>query len=754
MTKPKCLRASATALAAAAFLAAAPVGVSAADLKIGPADIGGVVTSANGPEAGVWVIAESFELGVRRFARSVVTNDDGQYLIPDLPGSLDHTPYHVWVRGYGLVDSDAVNAAPGMQLDLTAKVAPDEKSAAYYYPGSYWWAMVDVPDATNFPGTGPQGNGMPENIKTQQQWMNAMKENGCGNCHQAGGARMRTISNYFLDQADGDHEVAWSLRLSSGNGGPNMIGAVSALQTNDGGLLHRLADWTSRIARARHPNRSPRGQTGVERNIVVSIWDWGRPTMYMHDLITTDKRKPTVNAYGPMAGAMEISTDWVPFLDPKNNTAWEKKMPMASYSAPDSSKENPVLAPSETFGMRQIWKSRVDAHTNMMDQDGRTYWTAATRPPWDQPEYCYSADTDHPSAKVFPIRVSSGSPDNTTDFVQNARQVTIYDPATKQWSHVDTCFGSHHLNFGYDTDNTLYLGGNNNNVLGWINTRVFFQTGSSKLAQGWTPFIIDANGNGKRDAFVEPGKPLEPDKDVRYQGGLYGITPDPSDPNVIWGSRSGFNNDAFIRISLGDDPSNTALTEIYAVPFPKEFGIRGMDVDSQGRAWASGGGGTLMMFDRSKCAVTNGPDAVKGNSCPEGFTFIDLPGPKFEKGVEGPMATVASPYYVWVDVHDTLGLGKDTVVVIDNQSDGVQAYRQNGEWVHVAIPYPMAFFAKGWDGRIDDPNGGWNGRGWWATWGGRAPQHIEGLSYEQNGGGPSSTPFVAHIQLRPDPLAD
>jgi hypothetical protein len=356
---------------------------------------------------------------------------------------------------------------------------------------------------------------------------------------------------------------------------------------------------------------------------------------------------------------------------------------------------------------------------------------------------------------VFPLARAAGPATNTADFVQNARGVTMWDPAAKQWSHVDTCFGTHHLNFAYDADNTLFLGGNNNDapVVGWVNTRVFLETGNSALAQGWTPFVLDTNGNGKRDAdWVEPGGRVDPTKDLRITRGMYGISVDPSDPNVVWGSAAGFNNAGFLRVALGSNPSETAVTEFYQVPFPKEFNMRGMDVDSRGRAWGAGGGGHLFSFDRSKCKVLNGPMAT-GQHCPEGFSFFELPGPKFEQGVDGPLATVASPYYVWVDIHDILGLGKDTVVVLDNQSDGVQAYRQTGEWVHIAIPYPMAFFSKGWDGRIDDPNAGWKGRGWWATWGGRSPQHIEGLGGEGNGAGPSGTPFATQIQLRPNPLA-
>jgi hypothetical protein len=385
-----------------------------------------------------------------------------------------------------------------------------------------------------------------------------------------------------------------------------------------------------------------------------------------------------------------------------------------------------------------------------MDQDGRTWWSASIRPQWEQPEFCQEG-SDHPSASVFPILRASGSPENTSNFVQNARGVTMFDPSTEKWSHVDTCFGTHHLNFAYDEDNTLFLGGNNNDVLGWVNTRIFLETGDSAAAQGWTPFVLDTNGNGVRDPWVEPDVDVDPTKDTRIITGMYGISVDPSDPNVVWGSNSDFAA-GFIRVALGNNPSETALTEYYEVPTPQEFGMRGMDVDSKGVAWGAGGGGNLFSFDRSKCAVLNGPTAT-GKHCPEGFTFYEIPGPKFEKGVEGPLATVASPYYVWTDIHDILGLGKDTVVVLDNQSDGMQAYRQTGEWVHLAIPYPMAFFTKGLDGRIDDPDAGWKGRGLWATWGGRAPSHIEGLD-NRDGAGAGGTPFVAQIQLRPDPLAN
>src|SRR5215813_6819125 len=125
-------------------------------------DIGGVVTGARGPEAGVFVIAETRNLPTR-LIKSVVTDDRGRFLLPDLPKA----EYDVWVRGYGLVDSPKTKATPGKLVNLKAVPAPDKKAAAQYYPAQYWFALMQVPPKSDFPGTGPQGNGIATNIRSQ-----------------------------------------------------------------------------------------------------------------------------------------------------------------------------------------------------------------------------------------------------------------------------------------------------------------------------------------------------------------------------------------------------------------------------------------------------------------------------------------------------------------------------------------------------------------------------------------------------------
>src|SRR5216683_6200264 len=169
----KTLSFGAAAIAIAAFLTSCqspPQGSG----SIGANDLGGVVTSANGPEAGVWVIAETTDLPTK-FAKIVVTDDRGRYVLPDLPKAT----YSVWVRGYGLVDSRKVRTGPGKMVDLKASVAPSPAAAAEYYPAIYWYSMLKVPDKSEFPGTGPSGNGMPVELKSQAQWLDVVKNNGC-----------------------------------------------------------------------------------------------------------------------------------------------------------------------------------------------------------------------------------------------------------------------------------------------------------------------------------------------------------------------------------------------------------------------------------------------------------------------------------------------------------------------------------------------------------------------------------------------
>jgi hypothetical protein len=696
----------------AMFLAAWPVRLDSqqnAAVNIDADDIGGVVTSAKGPEGGVWVIAETTDLPTR-FAKIVVTDDQGRYVIPDLPKAN----YSVWVRGYGLVDSPKVKAIPGKILDLKAVIAPNEAAAAQYYPSIYWYSMMKIPDKSEF---GDKGK-IPEKL-TQNGYLNLMKSNGCANCHSIGNRAMRTFpSNVpFPLGKFRTSEEAWFRRIQSGQGGHPMF--QTALKEFGGAVLPYLANWTDRIAKGELPHAKPPRPQGVERNIVVTTWDWLDDKHYLHDLIASDRRFPTVNAYGPVYGSTELSVDIIPILDPKTHSTKNFPTPVRDPDTPVSMEEKP-MQPSPYWGEEQVWTSKANNHNGMFDRKGRVWFAAAVRGP-NNPAFCKKG-SDHPSAKVFPLERTN-------------RHLSILDPKTMEYTFIDTCFGTHHLQF--DANDVLWTSGGGQ-VVGWFDMKIYDQTGDAVKAQGWTPMILDTNGNGKRDAYVEPNQPVDPTKDKRISTGFYAVMPSPADGSV-WGSVRTFPG-AVVRIAPGQNPSETALAEIYNIPLPG-FGIRGADIDKQGVVWASLASGHLASFDRRKCkGPLNGPKAT-GDHCPEGWSFYQYPGPGFE-GIGDNSAE--SSYYSWVDQHNTFGLGEDVPMSTANLYNGLVALK-DGKMILLRVPYPLGFYAKGFDGRIDDPKAGWKARGLWSSSGDRTPWLME------NGKG--SKPLAVHFQLRPDPLA-
>ena len=322
------------ALAVAGYFLASPSRLHAQQSSVKANEIGGVVSSSKGPEAGVWVIAETTDLPTR-YIKEVVTDDRGRYLIPDLP----RAKYTVWARGYGLVDSPKVETETGKTVDLKPTVAPNAKTAAQLYPANYWYSMLRIPDKKQFPGTGPNGNGIATSIKTQGQWIHLIKTDSCESCHQLGNAYTRTIPPMFanLDSP----AKAWLRRVQSGQAGNAMMGGLNQLGAER--ATAEFGDWTTRIAHGELPAEAPPRPQGVERNVVITQWDWADPKAYLHDEISTDKRNPSVNANGLIYGSPEESRDYLPVLDPVHNKISEVKIP---YRDPDTPGQ-PVLRPAE-----------------------------------------------------------------------------------------------------------------------------------------------------------------------------------------------------------------------------------------------------------------------------------------------------------------------------------------------------------------------------------------------------------------------
>jgi hypothetical protein len=686
-------------------------------------DIGGVVTGPRGPEAGVWVIAETTDLPTK-YNKIVVTDDRGRYVIPDLPKAS----YSVWVRGYGLVDSPKVQSAPGKLLNLTAVTAPNPRAAAQYYPGNYWYSLINLPNKSEFPGTGPNGNGINPNMKSQAEWIRLMKTDSCESCHQIGSKGTREISpslGTFPSSV-----AAWERRVQSGQAGGGMIGSIN--QSFGRRALAMFADWTDRIAAGEVPPAPPRPQ-GLERNVVITQWDWADPKAYLHDEIATDRRNPTVNANGKIYGSAEISADYLPVLDPARHTTSRVPVPVRDQNTPFAAPQT-GFQPSPYWGNEAIWTSKANVHNPMFDQKGRVWFTSRIRGD-DNPAFCKQGST-HPSAKLTPVNTSS-------------RHLAVYDPKTNKVTLIGTCFSTHHLVFAEDANNTLWTSsGGGGGVVGWLNTKMFDETGDEERSQGWTALVLDTNGNGKRDAYVEADQPVDPTKDKRINVAFYGVMPSPADGS-IWGTVLGFPG-SIVRIIPGSNPPATTLAEVYELPWnnPKTdshgFGPRGLDVDRNGVVWTVLASGHFASFDRRKCkSPLNGP-AATGQQCPEGWRMYQTPGPQFKNATDA--GSVDSHYYDWVDQFDTFGMGRNVPIATGNDSDSLLVLSPDtARFTVLRVPYPNGFYAKGLDGRIDDAKAGWKGKGLWSTWGTRAPFHNEG--------GKAMTSKVVHFQMRPDPLA-
>ena len=675
----------------------------------------GTVTSAKGPEAGVWVIAETDDLQTK-FRKIVVTNDQGRYLLPELPKAT----YRVWVRGYGLVDSQPVTATPDQNLNLTAVVARTSQEAAQVYPASYWASLLEIPKPSEFPGTGPSGNGISPLLKTQTEWVAIIK--GCQRCHQVGSKVTREIPD---KERFGSSMTAWDHRVQRGQRGVEMNGFMTRFGRQRG--LTMFADWSDRIAAGAVPPAPPR-PTGIERNVVITMWNWGDNKNLMHDEIATDKRNPRLNANGPVYG-VDVGNDWLTIVDPISHTAKVVRTPMRV----DPSTVPPMFTatafqPYRYFGEEIVWNDPAHPHNPMMDARGRVWITQAIRGP-ENPAWCHDGSLNT-FADYFPLR-------------QATSHVSYYEPKTGKFTLLDTCTGTHHLQFAHDENDTLYLSHPGTQAVGWINTKLYDQTGDERMSNGWCPIVVDTNADGKiTRPWNEPGdKVRDPKRDTRVAVAAYGLIAHPVDGSV-WGAMDEVIPGRIFRLQPGKNPPLTCIGEVYEPSVEQGFRPRGIDVDRNGVIWtALAGSSHLASFDRRKCKVLNGPTAL-GRHCDEGWTFYPAPGVTFKNS----NVLTDFHYYNWVDQFNTLGLGENIPIATGSSSDSLLVLKPDTRaWVVLRVPYPMGFHSRGMDGRIDDPNAGWKGRGLYATYGNDASWHVEG--------GPKERGNLVKFQIRPDPLA-
>jgi hypothetical protein len=363
-----------------------------------------------------------------------------------------------------------------------------------------------------------------------------------------------------------------------------------------------------------------------------------------------------------------------------------------------------VAAPSPYWGNEIVWNDPVNPSGPHMDSKGRVWVHVQTRA--DMPDYC-KAGSNNPFAKNFPMPAALVP-----------RGVVNYDPKTGKFEMIDRCFPSGHMIFGNDKDETLYydntsgIGSERTGGIGWIKTRVWDATHDAEKSQGWCPAVIDYNGDGKTGAYTKGNEPPDPKLDRVVDGASrYGIAFNRVDGSVWYAGGVALSKTAvpgrLIRMVPGDNPPATCKTEVYEPPFdnPKRPGVEaysplGIGIDAHGVVWTA--------LARRKCTgPLNGPTAT-GQHCPEKWTLYPVPGPKF-KGTD---VLADSFYHSWVDDFNTLGLGNNVPIVNGTGSDSLIAF----------LPETKKFITME-----------------------RVIWHVEG--------GKGTPTFVAHFQVRPDPLA-
>ena len=656
----------------------------------------GTVLGQDGrPESGVWVIAETEDLPTE-YRKIVVTESEGRFLVPDLPKTPKPLTWTVWVRGYGLIDSPHYPIEPNRPISIHVEKA-EAKRAAQIYPSNYWMALIDVESGVEEP-TDSQ-------FSDKASWLNQFKLN-CVLCHQMGSTSTRLPGKMAYDHG--------LLKARGMN--------VFAEQLGRDRLLKVLEKWSAKLISGKTPPMPPR-PAGIERNVVITQWGWGDQYTYAHDEIATDKRDPLINANGPIWG-VDLANDYLLKVDPVEHKSSRIKIPTrGNFGTPWCEQTFKSLTSEQItdFGFGSLgcpekngatpylgrYDNPANPHNPMMDSKGNIWLTTQIRRQWaeDLPAFC----RDNPAVSDR----------------HHHRQLGRYDPIANQFSLIDTCFGTHHLQF--DAQDRLWTSGDNF-VIGWLDTKLYDGDRPETLekALGFSEIVIDSDGDSLAD------KPIV--------GFRYGIIPNPVDES-IWSA---------VPPGLASTPGQSGWLErydpkkdsheLYRPPKPG-MGPRGVDVDSKGIIWtALAGSGHLASFDREKCSRFWGD----GDQCTEGWKLWQTPGPTFSGAEDAKeFGSADMHYYLWVDQFNTLGLGKDIVIVNGTASDSLIAFNPDNEkFTVIRIPYPLNTYTRGLDGRIDKPELGWKGRGVWFT---------NGLDPIMHSEVPKS--YVGKVQIRPNPLA-
>jgi streptogramin lyase len=519
-----------------------------------PSGIGGIVLNGDRPEAGVWVIAETSHLPTG-FTRIVVTDDEGRFLIPDLPAAPS---YDVWVRGYGLRDSDPVRTAAGDAVTLQVEDARSPQEAAKIYPANCWLSLYEPPADQHLPLIGrsrhtSSGEGGPAEDRDEEtsetarafprreHWVGHVKL-GCMLCHQLG----QEISRLFTRPEHWD--AIWD------RAGMRRTAESLGLRV----LTNSLAEWGARIEGGTVPPAPPR-PSGIERHMVITQWAWARDDSYIHDNVSTDKRQPTLYPHGKVWG-IDIGQSFLWSLDPVTHTVESHEVPL---------RDGPGREPDRPGRIQGLTSS----HNPMLDDKGNVWLTTRVRGYDKTPAWADQVTADITSKETG--RQKSGLSERD---LRASRHLGYYSSTERKFVLIDTAFATHHLQF--DTEGRLWTSGDN-----------------SRLGM-FDPAKFDPSRPVETEATAQTGwAAIDPATGKSAMGGGYGIIVSPVDGTIWRANYPGIFGQAPLPDLSGNyidrfDPEQRTYKR-YPIPLPG-YGPRGIDATTDGRLWFGTGSGHLV----------------------------------------------------------------------------------------------------------------------------------------------------------------
>ena len=646
----------------------------------------------------------------------------------------------------GLVDSPKVETAArqagGSETDVSRRTRRPPRNTIRRTIGMPCWRCRR---RTNFPARAASGNGISPNVKSQGQWIHLIKTDSCESCHQLGNQYTRTIPAMFSNL---DPAQAWMRRVQSGQAGTAMMGGLAQLGAQR--ATEQFGDWTTRIANGELPAEAPPRPQGIERNMVITQWDWADPKAYLHDEISTDKRNPTVNANGLIYGSPEESRDYLPVLDPVHNTISQLKVP---YRDPDTPGQPKPLAALADLGRRgDLGQPHHGSQSHV--RRARAPVVHGSHPRQRQPRVLQggiqpSFGEAHARAELRPPvgDVRSGDQANLDDrhllrhappALRRRRQQHALDQQ-RRWRRSGGL--AQYQDVGSDARRAeiARLDG----------------AGAGHQRQRQAGRLCGRRAErGHRAQRRKSGHFLRRQRGQRIPPRTRASTPRSmvsASARTEWSGASvlGFPG-GIVRLNPGSNPPETALAEYYEVPWndPKApvwgFSPRGMDVDGNGVVWVALASGHLASFDRQQ--VQRSAQRAEGHRA----------------AVPGRLDALSN---AGTEVQERDGLRQRRLALlrlggpVRYAGAGQEHAHHHRQFVgfadragerevrdHARALSAWASSPRGWMGASTIRRPAWKGKGVWTTWGTRTPFHSET--------GKGTMPKVVHFQIRPDPLAD